>query len=91
MYKRQQSHIYLPDRGPPQFILQLEDQAFYLTRRLLHVIYTSSSYAVSYTHLLRKLLKDDPGIEIINIHGKGYKLITPSGEEQAREEGIQVL
>ena len=44
-----------------------------------------------YITKLRKLLKDDPGIEIINIHGKGYKLITPSGEEQAREEGIQVL
>ncbi len=40
---------------------------------------------------LRKLLKDDPGIEIINIHGKGYKLITPSGEEQVKDEGIQVL
>ena len=38
-----------------------------------------------YITKLRKLLKDDPGIEIINIHGKGYKLITPSGE------GIQVL
>jgi DNA-binding response OmpR family regulator len=24
---------------------------------------------------LRKLLKADPGIAIINIHGKGYKLI----------------
>ncbi|MBQ1774690.1 MAG: DNA-binding response regulator, partial [Prevotella sp.] len=24
-----------------------------------------------------KHLKDDPQIEIINIHGKGYKLITP--------------
>ena len=44
-----------------------------------------------YITKLRKLLKEDPGIEIINIHGKGYKLITPSGEEQAREEGIQVL
>ena len=44
-----------------------------------------------YITKLRKLLKDDTGIEIINIHGKGYKLITPSGEEQAREEGIQVL
>jgi len=22
-------------------------------------------------------LKDDPSIEIINIHGKGYKLISP--------------
>ena len=49
---------------------------------------------VAWTYIsrnLRKLLKDDPGIEIINIHGKGYKLITPSGEEAAREEGIQVL
>ena len=44
-----------------------------------------------YITKLRKLLKDDPGIEIINIHGKGYKLITPSGEDAAREEGIQVL
>ena len=32
-----------------------------------------------YITKLRKLLKDDPGIEIINIHGKGYKLITHSG------------
>lgn len=27
---------------------------------------------------LRKLLKDDPQIEIMTIHGKGYKLIIPS-------------
>ena len=33
-----------------------------------------------YITKLRKHLKDDPQIEIINIHGKGYKLITP-GEE----------
>ena len=26
---------------------------------------------------LRKHLKEDPSIEIINIYGKGYKLITP--------------
>jgi len=36
-----------------------------------------------YITKLRKLLKEDPDIEIINIHGKGYKLITLSGEEQA--------
>lgn len=30
-----------------------------------------------YITKLRKLLKDDPAIEIINIHGKGYKLISP--------------
>ena len=29
---------------------------------------------------LRKHLKDDPQIEIINIHGKGYKLIIPEDE-----------
>ena len=30
-----------------------------------------------YITKLRKLLRDDPSIEIINIHGKGYKLIAP--------------
>ena len=33
-----------------------------------------------YITKLRKLLKDDPAIEIINIHGKGYKLIAPKSE-----------
>ncbi|MDI9537493.1 MAG: response regulator transcription factor [Bacteroidota bacterium] len=31
-----------------------------------------------YIAKLRKLLKDDPNVEIINIHGKGYKLIIPN-------------
>jgi len=30
-----------------------------------------------YITKLRKLLKDDPNVEIMNIHGKGYKLIAP--------------
>lgn len=30
-----------------------------------------------YITKLRKLFKDDPNIEIINIHGKGYKLVAP--------------
>lgn len=34
-----------------------------------------------YITKLRKHLKDDPSIEIINIHGKGYKLIVPQNEE----------
>ena len=34
-----------------------------------------------YISKLRKHLKDDPQIEIINIHGKGYKLIAPVSEE----------
>ncbi|MBO6189656.1 MAG: response regulator transcription factor [Alloprevotella sp.] len=34
-----------------------------------------------YITKLRKHLKQDPTVEIINIHGKGYKLITPEGEE----------
>jgi len=33
-----------------------------------------------YITKLRKHLKDDPQIEIINIHGKGYKLIIPEEE-----------
>ena len=33
-----------------------------------------------YITKLRKHLKDDSQIEIINIHGKGYKLITPEEE-----------
>ncbi|MDE6632534.1 MAG: response regulator transcription factor [Muribaculaceae bacterium] len=35
-----------------------------------------------YITKLRKLLKGDPSIEIINIHGKGYKLIAPTQEEE---------
>ena len=34
-----------------------------------------------YITKLRKLLKEDPQIEIINIHGKGYKLIVPEAEK----------
>jgi DNA-binding response OmpR family regulator len=30
-----------------------------------------------YITKLRKHLREDPSIEIINIHGKGYKLIAP--------------
>lgn len=36
-----------------------------------------------YITKLRKLLKADPSIEIINIHGKGYKLIVPTDGEKA--------
>lgn len=34
-----------------------------------------------YITKLRKHLKDDPSVEIINIHGKGYKLVTPDINE----------
>jgi DNA-binding response OmpR family regulator len=34
-----------------------------------------------YITKLRKHIKDDPSIEIINIHGKGYKLIAPDVEK----------
>lgn len=37
-----------------------------------------------YITKLRKLLKDDPGIEIINIHGKGYKLVSPEIEKDKK-------
>ncbi len=35
-----------------------------------------------YITKLRKKLKDDPNVEIINIHGKGYKLIIPEEAEE---------
>lgn len=35
-----------------------------------------------YITKLRKHLKDDPSIEIINIHGKGYKLIAPEPDQK---------
>ena len=37
-----------------------------------------------YITKLRKHLKDDPSIEIINIHGKGYKLIAPEIEMKTK-------
>jgi DNA-binding response OmpR family regulator len=37
-----------------------------------------------YITKLRKHLKDDPSIEIINIHGKGYKLIAPDIESVSK-------
>lgn len=36
-----------------------------------------------YITKLRKHLRPDPSVEIINIHGKGYKLIAPEQEEVA--------
>ena len=37
-----------------------------------------------YITKLRKHLREDPSIEIINIHGKGYKLIAPEVETNAK-------
>jgi DNA-binding response OmpR family regulator len=37
-----------------------------------------------YITKLRKHLKDDPAIEIINIHGKGYKLIAADIESVSK-------
>ena len=37
-------------------------------------VYNSNSMNVFMTHL-RKMLKDDPGIQIISIRGIGYKLV----------------
>ncbi|KAA6328363.1 Transcriptional regulatory protein YycF [termite gut metagenome] len=38
-----------------------------------------------YITKLRKHLREDYSIEIINIHGKGYKLIVPETEEESNE------
>ena len=39
-----------------------------------------------YITKLRKLLRPATGIEIINIHGKGYKLIVPANEDEDKAE-----
>ena len=39
-----------------------------------------------YITKLRKLLKDDPSIEINNIHGKGYRLVVPQDGDEGGEE-----
>lgn len=36
-----------------------------------------------YITKLRKLLRDDPNVEIINVHGKGYKLIVSEDNQTA--------
>lgn len=38
-----------------------------------------------YITKLRKRIKDDPNVEIINVHGKGYKLVVPSLPSQSEE------
>lgn len=38
-----------------------------------------------YITKLRKLLKEDPEVEIMNIHGKGYKLIIPQGTDISKK------
>lgn len=35
-----------------------------------------------YITKLRKLLKDDPNVEILNVHGKGYKLVISNKTEE---------
>lgn len=47
----------------------------------LHMIWRSDSYFNArsmdvYITKLRRLLKEDPRIAIVNVHGKGYKLVT---------------
>lgn len=41
-----------------------------------------------YITKLRKHLKNDPAVEIINIHGKGYKLINPGPPENTESKGF---
>lgn len=62
----------------------------------LNVIWNEDTYFNArsmdvYITKLRKLLKKDPDVEIINIHGKGYKLITPTSDYPMSEDNIQVI
>jgi DNA-binding response OmpR family regulator len=35
-----------------------------------------------YITKLRKILKADPEVEILNVHGKGYKIISPQTKKE---------
>ena len=72
-------------------LLTIDDKQTKLTTKILQrdfalkTIWIDDNYFNArsmdvYITKLRKHLKDDPQIEIINIHGKGYKLITPDQE-----------
>ena len=52
---------------------------FFLRRAKASARFASSGDEIQRSQL-RKLLKDDPNVGIINIHGKGYKLIMPNAE-----------
>ncbi len=67
------------------FMLFIENKNILLSRNkiLLNIwgrddFYTARNLDV-YINKLRKLLKNDSGIEIINIHGRGFKLIEKMG------------
>ncbi|MDO4757248.1 MAG: response regulator transcription factor [Parabacteroides sp.] len=53
----------------------------------LHLIWKNDSYFSArsmdvYITKLRKLLKHDPSIKIINVHGKGYKFVTQPKKDE---------
>lgn len=62
----------------------------------LNAIWNEDSYFNArsmdvYITKLRKLLKDDPKVEIINVHGKGYKLVTPASDFNMTDENIKEI
>ncbi|MFC2086598.1 response regulator transcription factor [Bacteroidota bacterium] len=54
---------------------QVLDRDFALTVIWLHATYFNARSMDVYITKLRKYLKEDPNLEIINVHGKGFKLI----------------
>ena len=68
-------------------VLAIDDKSTKLTTKeseLLSLLYFNARSMDVYITKLRKHLKDDPSIEIINIHGKGYKLIAPDVEAKTK-------
>lgn len=48
-----------------------------LTSLWHNATYSTARTMDVYVSKLRKLLKDDPEIEILNVHGKGFKMLVP--------------
>lgn len=60
---------YVLDRSEALMKIWLDDN--YFNARSMDV----------YIAKLRKYLKDDPSLELLNVHGKGFKLLVPKEEE----------
>jgi two-component system, OmpR family, response regulator len=55
------------------------DRSFALNRIWQNDSYFNARSMDVYVAKLRKYLKDDPSVELINVHGIGFKLVTNSG------------
>jgi len=62
-----------------EHVNQVVDRSFALNRIWQNDSYFNARSMDVYVAKLRKYLKEDPSVELINVHGIGFKLVTNSG------------